>query len=320
MGKYLINRIIIAIPTFILITVMIFAMLKFTPGDPLLQMYDPELMRGMTTEQMDAIREEMGLNQSIIVQYFQWLNGLIGGNFGFSYQTLRPVRAMIGEALPNTLKLMGSSMILAMLIGIPIGIYSAVRQYSKFDYAVTGFSFFMMALPAFFFGMLMIYIFSIQLRIFPTGGLRSLGRTYTLGNHIWHLALPSLMLALKNSAVWVRYTRSSFLEVMNKDFIRTARSKGFKEKYILKTHSFPNAMGPIITIFGLTLPQLIVGAVITETIFAWPGLGRLMVNAIGQRDFPVVMGVTTLIAISVLFANILTDILYSVFDPRIRYE
>lgn len=271
MGKYLIKRIIIAIPTFILITVMIFAMLKFTPGDPLLQMYDPELMRGMTTEQMDAIREEMGLNNSIIVQYFQWLVGLLGGNFGYSYQTLRPVRDMIREALPNTLKLMGSSMLLAMLIGIPIGIYSAVRQYSKFDYAVTGLSFFMMALPAFFFGMLMIYIFSIQLRIFPTGGLRSLGRSASLANHLWHLALPSLMLALKNSAIWVRYTRSSFLEVMNKDFIRTARSKGFKEKYILKTHAFPNAMGPIITIFGLTLPQLIVGAVITESIFAWPG-------------------------------------------------
>jgi len=229
MGKYLIKRIIIAIPTFILITVMIFAMLKFTPGDPLLQMYDPELIRGMTPEQMDIIREEMGLNQSVIVQYFQWLVGLLGGNFGYSYQTLRPVRVMIGEALPNTLKLMGSSMLLAMLIGIPIGIYSAVRQYSKFDYVVTGLSFFMMALPAFFFGMLMIYIFSIQLRIFPTGGLRSLGRAPTLANHLWHLALPSLMLAFKNSAVWVRYTRSSFLEVMNKDFIRTARSKGFKK-------------------------------------------------------------------------------------------
>lgn len=299
---------------------MVFAMANLSPGDPLLQMMDVDMSPGVTPEVLEQKRTELGLDKPMPVRYLIWLKEALTGNLGYSFNTRRPVVESIVEKLPNTLKLMGSAFILSILIGVPVGIISAMRQYSFLDYLVTSFSFFMMAMPVFFFAMLAIYLFAINLGIFPSGGVSTLWKKSSCLDQLWHLALPALMLGLKNAAIWVRYTRSSMLEVVNQDYITTVRSKGFVERYILYQHAMPNAVGPLITIFGLMLPTLIAGAVITESVFAWPGIGKLAVEAIGDRDYPILMGITLLIAMVVLISNLTADILYGVADPRIRYE
>jgi peptide/nickel transport system permease protein len=320
MGKFLLKRLLISIPTFLVITMMIFTLVNITPGDPLLQMMDPEVMRGMSEEDYAVKRAEMGLDKPIPARYWLWFNEVLKGNWGYSYNTRRPVLDVVLEKIPNTLTLMGSAFLVAILVGIPVGILSAVKQYSILDYTVTAFSFFMMAMPVFFFAMLLIYFLSLKLHLFPTGGMSTLGIEKNFFDSLRHLILPAMMLGLKDAGMWARYTRSSMLEVLNCDYIFTGRSKGFREPYILRRHAFPNATSSLITVFGLMLPNVIAGAVITENVFAWPGIGKLAVESIKQRDYPVLMGITSIIALTVLFSNLLADILYSVADPRIRLD
>jgi peptide/nickel transport system permease protein len=320
MGKFVTRRLLISIPTFFIITMILFMLVNLTPGDPLLQMLDPEITRGMSEADYAAKRTEMGLDKPLPVRYMVWLKEALKGNLGYSYNTRRPVLDVVLEKMPNTLKLMGSAFLIAILIGVPVGIISAVKQYSALDYTVTSVSFFMMAMPVFFFAMILIYIFSIKLRLLPTGGMHTLGMDNNFLDGFRHLILPATMLGLKDAAMWVRYTRSSMLEVLNQEYVFTARSKGFFERYILYRHAFPNAVSSLITIFGLYLPNIIAGAVITENIFAWPGIGKLAVESIKQRDYPVLMGITSFIAVAVLISNFIADILYGVADPRIRLD
>jgi peptide/nickel transport system permease protein len=318
MGKYAIRRLLVLIPTFFAITMIIFLLIDVTPGDPLMQMMDPEASRTMTVEQFALKRAELGLDKPLPVRYLIWLNEAIHGNLGFSYNSRQPVVEVVLEKLANTSTLMGTAFLVALLIGIPVGIISAVKQYSMLDYVVTSISFFLMAMPAFFFAMILIYIFAVTLGWFPTGGMATLGQEKSFLDSLWYLTLPALMLGLKDAGMWARYTRSSMLEVLFQEYIVTARSKGFSERYVLYRHALPNALSPLITIFGLMLPNLIAGAVITENVFAWPGIGKLAVDAIRQRDYPVLMGVTSLTAMAVLASNFLADLLYGVADPRIR--
>ncbi len=319
MQQYILRRLLISIPTLLIISMIIFFLINSAPGDPLLQMIDPEIA-SMGDAWLERERERLDLDKPIHVRYGIWLTSTLTGNLGYSYNSKRPVSEVIVEKLPNTVELMGCALLIAMGVGLPIGIASAIKQYSGLDYIVTGISFVFLAMPVFFFAMLMIYIFSIKLDMFPAGGLQSLGQQTSLWDHLWHLVLPASMLGLHDAATWARYARSSMLEVIRQDFVTTIRAKGFKEGYILFRHALPNAVGPLITIFGLSLPTLIAGAVITETVFAWPGIGKLAVEAVTQRDYPILMGVTSLIAVVVLISNLLADIGYSLFDPRIRYK
>lgn len=320
MGKYVVRRLLVMIPTFIIITMIIFLLVNVTPGDPLLQMMDPDTARNFSAEQMAEKRAELGLDRPLPVRYLIWMNEALRGNLGFSYNSRQPVVDVVLEKLLNTCSLMGTAFLIALAVGIPVGIVSAVKQYSLLDYAVTSASFFLMAMPAFFFAMVLIYIFAVTLGWFPTGGMATLGGDGSLLDRLWYLALPALMLGLKDAGMWARYTRSSMLEVLHNDYIVTARSKGLFERSILVCHALPNSLSPLITIFGLMLPNLIAGAVIAENVFAWPGIGKLAVDAIRQRDYPVLMGVTSLTAMAVLASNFLADMLYSVADPRVRLE
>ena len=280
-------------------------------------------------------------------RYFRWLGKVAQGNFGQSWtmQTGSPVLGMIGQRLPYTLLLMIGSTLLAMVIAIPVGIYSSVNQYSLSDYIVTALTFFGQAMPTFWTGLMAMAIFAVGLGLFPTGGVRTagnegdiveaLGRIFTLGRSypelkgkelasildgMHHIALPMLVLTFFNMAIWTRYTRASMLEVLRQDYMRTARAKGLKERLVIMKHGLRNALIPLITILALTIPGLFAGAIITESIFSWPGMGRMQIDAIAGVDWPVVQGILVIEAFLVIFANLLADVLYAVVDPRIQYS
>lgn len=241
------------------------------------------------------------------------------GNFGYSYKTYQPVKDMIAQRILPTIQLMGVSLLAGLMIALPLGVLSAVKQYSWIDYISTTFSFLGISVPSFFFGLLAIYIFSLKLGWLPSSGTMSLGSEKTLIDSIRHMALPVTVLSLSTAGQFIRYVRSSVLEVLGKDYLRTARAKGLSEAFVIGKHSFRNAVIPIITMLGLEIPGLFGGAIITEQLFSWPGIGQLAVGAISGRDYPVLMAVNFITAFLVLASGLLTDVLYSVFDPRIKY-
>jgi len=315
---YIFRRLVTYIIVLFFITIILFVLVNLMPGDPITAYISPELIARAGPEYLEERRRELGLDKPIVIRYFLWLNELAHGNMGYSVQNSQPVLLRIQERIWPTLQLMGASLLLSIVIGIAIGIVSAVKRYSILDYLVTMFSFAGVSIPVFFFGLGLIYIFALKLDLLPTGGMATIG-VYSLVDRVVHLIMPACVLALATSAMFTRYTRNSVLEVLGQDYIRTARAKGFKEFYILLRHVLPNGMIPLITVIALNLPQLFGGAVITEQIFSWPGMGRLALEAIMQRDYPLLMGITTITAILVLISNLLADILYVVVDPRIRY-
>jgi peptide/nickel transport system permease protein len=226
----------------------------------------------------------------------------------------------VGERLGPTLRLSLSALLIALLFGIPVGILSAVKQYSVLDYLITVLSFVGVSIPVFFFGLALIYIFSLKLGLFPPGGMQTIGKPPTLSDTVAHLVLPAVMLGVASTASFARYTRASMLDVIRQEYLQTARAKGLREIVVFVKHAFPNAMIPVITVIGLQLPNLFAGAVITEQVFSWPGMGRLAIEAINYRDYPLLMGITTIFAILVLASNIITDLAYAAADPRIRYD
>jgi peptide/nickel transport system permease protein len=244
----------------------------------------------------------------------------VHGNLGYSFTNRRPVTERIGERIGPTLILTFSSLLLSYLIAIPIGVLSAVRQYSILDYISTIFSFLGISVPSFFFGLLMIYFFALKLDLFPTGGMETIGASSSLVDRLAHLVLPAIVLSLQNTGIVMRYTRSGMLEVIHQDYIRTARAKGLGERLIIYRHALRNALIPVITLAGVQLPFLLGGAIITEQIYNWPGMGRLAVEAISQRDYPTIMGINLLAAVMVIFGNLFADVMYGVVDPRIRRE
>ncbi|QED47231.1 ABC transporter permease [Cytobacillus dafuensis] len=316
MVSYIFRRTLMAIPLLLGITILSFAIIKAAPGGPVAMLMDPK----MKASDKEKFEEKYGLNDPIPVQYFKWLGNMAKGDFGESLiKRGTPVSELILNRLPNTLLLMTVSFLLTVLIAIPIGIYSAMRPYSPLDYTFTVGSFLGVATPSFWFGLILIMFFSVTLGWFPTGGVATLNAPFSLWDRIHHLILPAFVLATADLAALTRYTRSSMLDVLKQDYIRTAMSKGFKEKKVVIKHGIRNGMIPIITLFGLMLPSFIGGAAITEKVFSWPGLGQLFIDSAFQRDYPVIMALTVISAVFVVIGNLLADILYAIFDPRIEY-
>ncbi|MBN8634853.1 MAG: ABC transporter permease [Anaerolineae bacterium] len=318
MQKYILRRVLIGIPVFISITIIIFGLIELAPGDITDYFIRPEL--NMTDESEAAIRARFGLDQPLTVRYVNWLGNVLQGDFGYRYTNGQPVAATIVQRLSATVLLAGTALIIGATLGVALGVFTALRQYSVWDFLLTGVSFFGISIPPFVAGIIVLYVFAIKLGWFPAGGMRPVDREPTLLTTLHYLALPTAVLSLAPIANFMRYTRFAMLEVIRADYVRTARGKGMRENRITWRHGFPNALLPVITLFGLSLPTLVVGAVFTETIFSWPGMGTLYLEAVNGRDVPLLMGMNLVIALVVLVANLVTDLAYAVADPRIRYD
>jgi len=318
MGRYLIRRVLINIPVLIGITFMIFTFIELAPGDPLAFWVNPEL--GQSEAQMELLRHRFGLDQPFMVRYVRWLGEALQGNLGFRYKNFESVSESIALRVQPTLVLIGSAMIFGISVGIPLGILSALKQYSFIDFSLTALAFLGVSLPAFFAGLGGLFLFGLKWKLVPVGGMYTIGEERNLLDTLHHLVLPAFILSLGYVATLTRYTRSSMLEVMREEYVITARAKGLAEKFVIMRHAFRNALIPILTVIGLSLPNLIGGAVFTETIFAWPGLGRLYIDGAMSRDYPMVMGMALVTSTMVLLANLVTDVAYAFADPRIRYE
>jgi peptide/nickel transport system permease protein len=290
--------------------------MTLAPGDPTAMYENPD---AGAEQDFSAIREQLGVDQPIYVQYYKWLKLLVlEGNMGYSFQDGQPVLEKIIQRIPATMVLMGTAMLIAVVLAIPIGVYSAVKKYSPLDYFFTFNSFLGIAVPSFFIALMVILVFSLKLEWFPASGMRANYDAFDIKDRIYHLILPSLTLAFGLIASMSRFMRSSMLEVIKQDFVRTARAKGLSEGKVIYKHALRNALIPIITILALQLPQLFGGALFIEQLFAWPGMGRLSINAIFIRDYQVIMGTTMIAAVMVVFSNLIADILYALVDPRIQ--
>lgn len=316
MGKYVLKRLIIVVPVLFMISVGAFMIVNLAPGDAVDLYVSPDA----TLEQMEATREALGLNDPLPVQYSKWLMNMLNGNLGYSFSSRLPVSEILGQRVGPTLLLMGVSLAVAYLFAIPLGILSAKKQNTALDHVITGVSFLGISLPAFFFGLGLIFIFGVKLGWLPTGGMKVLGVESGALDKIRHLILPVIVLAAQLAANMIRYVRSSTLEVLGENYIRTATAKGLRPGQILRRHSIRNSLIPIITVIGADIPKLVGGAIVTEQIFQWPGIGSLMISSINARDYPVLMSITMLSAVAVLLANILVDIMYAVVDPRIKFN
>lgn len=321
MRHYIIRRILQIIPVMIAVSILVFVMAHSAPGSPTSKMMNPN----MTAQEKARIETKMGLDKSFTQQYITWASKIVKGDFGQSTRFSMPVKEVIEKHMWNTFYLSVFSLIIALLIGIPAGIISATKQYSKLDYFFTIIALFGISIPAFFFGLLMIKIFSVDLGIFPISGMISPGMkgapfSKLLPDIFMHSVLPAIVLGLLGTATFMRYTRSAMLEVIKQDYIRTARAKGLTEKIVIYKHAFRNALIPIITLLGFWLPFLFSGAVMTETVFGWPGMGKMGYDAIFDRDYQLLMGVTLFLSMLTLVGNLLADIFYAVADPRIKYD
>jgi peptide/nickel transport system permease protein len=315
MLQYIVKRLLQAVPLLIGVSIIGFAMMHLAPGGPLaIYTLNPTI----TAQDIERIKHVFGLDQPLYVQYLKWAAGMFTGNWGNTFFGGRPVLDVIMERVPATLLLMGSGMSVAMVIGMLIGILGAVKRYSVFDYLATTGAMVTLSFPTFWFGLMMIFVFSLQLGWLPSGGMFTLGGDEDLLDLLEHLILPTVVLALVLVAQWSRYTRSSFLEVIHQDYIRTARAKGISGGRILFRHAFPNAVAPLIALAGIQLPWLFSGALVTETIFGWPGMGRLFVDSLTMKEYPVLMGMVMLTAMTVVIGNLLADVLNALIDPRIR--
>lgn len=318
MVTYLIRRLLIAIPTLFGITILAFFALAIAPGDPLTASIEPDQLARMTAEQKAAARAALGLDQPIPVRYAVWLGDVLQGDLGYSIVNRRDVADDLAQRLGPTLLLMGVSALVGIPVGIGLGMIAATRQYALPDYLSTGFSTAFIAIPGFVVGLLLIYVLGANLKLLPTSGMTTLGKPFDPVDLARHMIMPVLLLSLAISAQVARYTRTALLEVMGSEYVTTARSKGLRSRRILWRHGFRNALIPIITVIGLILPDLVAGAVITESLFGWPGMGQLAVKAANGRDPALMMGVILVVATGVLLANILTDIVYAIADPRVR--
>lgn len=312
MGKYILKRILIAIPVLIGITVIDYVIMTLA-GSPLEMLKGPRVSEAA----IEAKEIAMGLDKPVIVQYFIWLKQLLQGNLGYSVKSFQPVGNMIMEHIAPTLLLMGVSLLVSLLIAVPAGIYSAVKQYSKGDYAIVTFSFLGSSMPSFFLALLFIYLFTVRLGWLPSSGMTTLGTQGGFADVAKHMVMPVLVLAFSLAGSNIRYIRSSMLEILQQDYLRTARAKGVGSFRMICVHALRNALVPIVTVIGMQIPMLFGGAVIVEQVFSWPGLGLMTMSAITARDYPVIMGVCLLSAVVVLLANLITDIVYALVDPTI---
>lgn len=314
MVKFVLKRILISIPIFIAITIMVFILANMAPGSPA----DVIASSGQLTE--EAYRDlkiSLGLDKPVIVRYLIWLNDIIHGNLGISTNTSQPVAHLISQRIGPSLILTGSAILISIIISIPLGIMAAYKPYSFWDNLSSAISFFGVSAPNFFISLVLIYIFAATLKVLPAQGMYFTG-SKTFSALLIHLFLPSLVLSIQLLGSFVKQTRGSILEVLNEEYVKTARSKGIREIAVIIRHVLRNALIPIVTTIGMTVPFLIGGAVITEQIFSWPGIGSLMVISVNTRDYNTIMGIVVLVSTAVLVINIIMDIIYSYLDPRIR--
>ena len=317
MSNYILRRIGLAIVTFFGITVLVFMISSMASGSPL------ELLlsnQNISPAEVERQRIKLGLDQPVYIQYFSWLKNFLQGNLGESYRTGQPVMKMIMDGLGPTLLLTLSAVIVACLISLPLGIQSARFQNKGWDNSSSVFSFLATSTPSFFLALIFLYLFAVKLKWLPIGGMYDSGNPETPASLLRHLLMPAVVLGMQMVGSLIQYTRSSMLEVMREDYVRTARSKGLRERVVIIKHVLRNSLIPVVTYLGMEIPLLIGGAVVTEQVFSWPGIGNLMIKSIDSRDYPVVMGITVLVAVAVLIFNILTDLIYGVLDPRIRYD
>lgn len=315
MQRYLLRRFLITLPVLLGITVLSYLILSLTPGDPVQMLINP----GMSQADVEIKRRALGLDQPVYVRYARWLNELVRGNLGYSFSSGAPVSQRIAERVGPTLTLTLTALGVSYLLAIPVGVLAATRRYTWIDYLATLFAFLGISLPTFFLGLAGIYVFGLKLRWLPTGGTMTLGGEGGMQDTLLHLILPATVLAVAGAGQVTRYVRSSMLEVLGQEYVRTARAKGLAELVVVRRHALRNALIPVLTLAGLQIPVLLAGAVITEQIFEWPGMGRLTIEAINQRDYPVLMGITLISAGLVAAGNLLADVAYSLVDPRIRY-
>jgi peptide/nickel transport system permease protein len=319
MTRYLVRRCIEMAVTFMLASVLLFGILNLAPGGP----FDARVAAGHSQDPtyLERLNKLIGLDKPVHERYFDWIKGLARGDLGESWTVARgqSVNIIIGARLPNTILLMSTGLVFSLLIALVIGTISAIKQYSLIDNIFTAFSFFGISIPAFWFGLIMLKFFGLELKIFPVGSLYSVGKQNDVLDRIWHLILPMTVLSLLQVANWSRFLRSSLLETLRQDYIRTARAKGQIERLVLFRHAFRNALIPLVTVVALAIPALFGGAIFTETIFNWPGMGQLLIGAVGALDWPVAMGVVIITAGLTILANFLADIAYVYVDPRIRY-
>lgn len=328
MTQYIVRRLLGAIPLVLGIATIIFFLVNLAPGDPTLLLLSP----GVTGDVIQQMRENFGLDQPVHIRYVKWMGAMLTGDFGYSFSHSRPVLDVLMDFLPNTLILSAAALLVAFLFGIVLGTIQAVRQYSALDSGLSVVLLFFYSMPSFWLALMLILTMSLYARnvwelpiYFPASGMTStdydfLSLAGKLVDRVKHLVLPTLSLALVLMAGIARYMRGSMLEVVRQDFVRTAHAKGLPERTVVFKHALRNALLPIITLVGLYIPFLFSGTVFIETIFAWPGMGRMIVDAIFQRDYPVVMAGAFFFATMVVVANLIADLLYAVVDPRIRYE
>ncbi len=318
MFAYIARRLLVSIPTILAVTVVVFLLANLMPGNAVLAMLSTD---SPAPEELIKLRQgQLGLDQPVPVQYVRWLGNVVQGNLGRSFQYGDSVSSMIAQRIPATLQLMAVTLIFSILLGVVLGTISALRQYSSTDYGLTILGFAGISIPDFFMGMILIFVFALRLGWFPTSGMVTAGESYSLMDNMRHIVLPALALALVRMAVFMRYTRASVLEVVKNDYVRTAKAKGLKHTLIVGRHILRNALIPVITVVGLNVAALFAGSVIIETIFQWPGIGMMFINAVAVRDSPVIMGYVLLTTVFVLLINLVTDVAYSWVDPRIRYE
>ncbi|MGA8575653.1 MAG: ABC transporter permease [Candidatus Cybelea sp.] len=324
MFTYVMRRTLQSIPLLLAISVILYGILYNMPGGPLAPyLQNPHI----TPADIARLKHNLGMDQPVPIQYLKWLGHVLVGDFGYSTSNSEPVFQALIERFPATLELMGASLTIAILIGIATGIASAVYRYSVLDYAVTTLAFFGQAMPVFWFALMMQLAFAVHgiplpfgyLIQLPSAGLSS-SDTFDLGDRLVHLILPAAVLSILGIATFSRFMRSSLLEVLGTDYMRTAAAKGLSFKVILFKHGFKNALIPVVTVIALSLPGLIAGAIFTETIFAWPGMGRLFINALNQSDLALLMGYLLMVAFLVVFSNLLADVVYAWLDPRVKYD
>ena len=315
MQQYIARRILISIPIMLVVSILTYGFANLVPGDPVSALADPELMVGAGG---DALRERYGLNKPLPIRYGIWLREFVTGNFGYSFISHQPVLDDIKRAIVPTLELTSLAMVISVVFGTLFGVIAALKQYSVVDYVLSFAALFGISIPNFFFALMALYLFVAVWPIFPSFGWIDYGAPFSIISNIHHLILPLMVLSIESMAGTTRYARTAMLETMNSDYVRTARAKGLAEVAVIGRHAFKNALLPLITITTLRLPGLFSGALIIEFMFAWPGMGRLAIDAVYFRDYTLLMGLTMIITALVLSANLIADILYAYVDPRIR--
>ncbi len=325
MIRYILKRLVQAIPLLLGIATVTFFIVHMAPGDPMDFYLEQRYDRNIDPELIELIRQKYGLDQPLHVQYVKWLGNLLQGDLGESFVHRRPVSALLAETIPYTLLLTVLALLVDALVGIFLGILSAVKQYSALDKTVTFSSLIIYSVPGFWLALMLVMVFSVHLGWFPTSQTRSFDYEFLswfgkLLDLAWHLVLPVFVLGIASAAGTARYMRSQLLEVLNEEYILAARARGLRERTVILKHAVRNALIPIVTIFGMSLPFLLGGAVVIETIFAWPGMGRLALSAVNARDYPVILATMMIAAVLTVLGNLLADVTYTLVDPRVSYE